>query len=80
MDAIELLRRWRHGDEHDQRETLDYLRWLVVTDDELEAAIERLQRCNPHIDPEAIRQMVLPAGDAEAGDQTRDYGGEACGR
>ena len=71
--AIRLLRAWREdGDEDEQARTLDYLRASGVLDDELEQAIERLRRTNPHIHPDAIREMVL-ADETETGERCRDY-------
>jgi len=55
--AIELLRKWREEDE-------------MIIEEELNLAIERLRRFNPHIDPEAIRRMVL--GDEQQEDHDEE--------
>lgn len=49
---------------------------LVISDDELEERIEALKRANPHIAPDAIREMVLSADEAETGERCRDYARE----
>jgi len=48
----------------------------VALDKEIEEALERLKRCNPHIDPRAIEAMVMPASDAELADRVRAEEGD----